>query len=86
MPKYQETEIPDEAKALFASAEAGEMTPKVFLPALEKIGITGIRAMLLISKVFDLPLETAKTLMVEYEYGSTEAWADNILANTDLNS
>lgn len=85
MARYQETEVPNEAKALFASAEAGEMTPKDFLSALESIGITGIRAMLFVSKAFKLPLETAKTLVVENEYGSTEAYVDDILDNIPFN-
>ena len=44
MPTYKEFEIPDEAKTLFASAEAGEITPKDFA-ALEALGISGVRAM-----------------------------------------
>jgi hypothetical protein len=30
--------------------------------------------MLYVSRAFNLPLEAAKTLMVESEYGTTDAW------------
>jgi len=87
MPMYKEFEIPDEAKTLFASAEAGEITPKDFCAALEALGISGVRAMFYVSRAFDLPLEAAKTLIIENEYGSSDAWADawvDALDNSDL--
>jgi hypothetical protein len=68
MPVFNPAEIPAEAKPLFALAEKGDLTPKEFWLALEKIGITNIRAMLYVSRAFNLPLEAAKTLMVESEY------------------
>jgi len=43
--------------------------------------------MFYVSRAFDLPLEAAKTLIIENEYGSSDAWADawvDALDNSDL--
>jgi len=72
-----------ESKQLFASAQAGEMTPKEFCSRLEEIGVTGLTAMFYIAKAFKLPLEAAKSIVVENEYGSTELWAAQSLLDAE---
>lgn len=78
MAKYKETEMPDEAKQLFVSAQAGELTPKEFCLRLKEMGITGLTAMFYMAEAFKLPLEVAKTIIIEDEYGSAEAWAEHL--------
>ena len=50
-------EIPVDLKHFFASTEAGEITPKEFLQALEGKEITGMTAIVCVSRAFNLRFE-----------------------------
>ena len=76
MPVFDEEEIPAEVKRMFPQARTGEITPKEFCLKLQEMGITGVRTTLYVARAFNLPLEAAKTIAIENEYGSTESWAE----------
>jgi hypothetical protein len=80
MPLLSEIPIPsEEAKPLFASAQAREINPVEFCRALKEHGIDGVLAMFYVAKAFSLPLEEAKRVVIEEEYGSVDAWADAVV-------
>ena len=79
MPLLSETDIPPEVKRLFASGQAGEINPVEFYQALKELGIGGVVATFYVAKGCRLPLEEAKRIVIEQEYGSVEAWVEPII-------
>jgi hypothetical protein len=74
MPTYSVDALPREIQVLFEHAHAGDITPADFCKALDQHGVPGSLKMLYTRDAFGLPLEKAKEIVIQNEYGSLESW------------
>lgn len=81
MPIYSKEPRPSELEILFKQAREGLIGPMQFYRELQQQDIGGARAMMYIRDAFDLPLEAAKGIVIETEYGSIENWV-NVVEET----
>lgn len=78
MPVYSLEQAPKEVQELVARAKSGNMTPLDFCKDLAHLGIEGPIKMFYVRDAFGLPLEEAKKITIQYDYGSVEAWAEKL--------
>jgi hypothetical protein len=83
MAVYSLKEAPDAVQELVGSARKGNITPLNFCQELTRLGIEGPIKMFYVRDAFGLPLEEAKKLVIEYDYGSVDAWGEQLMAAID---
>lgn len=83
MAVYSLHEAPKEVQELVARAREGSITPLDFCQELKRLGIEGPMKILYVRDAFGLPLAEAKKLVIEFDYGSVEAWAERIVPAID---
>jgi hypothetical protein len=76
-------EAPKEFRFLFAQAANGSITPIEFCKALDGYGISEVQKLLYLRDAFGLPLEQAKRVLIETEYGSVDAWSEGVCQDID---
>jgi hypothetical protein len=59
-------------------AKEGGITVPAYCQELTELGIARIEHMLYVHRAFGLDLVEAKRICIELEYGSVEAWADEM--------
>jgi hypothetical protein len=79
MPVYSLEQAPKEVRELVARAQSGNLTPFDFCKELAHFGIEGPIKMFYIRDAFGLPLEEAKKIAIQYDYGSVEAWVEKLI-------
>ena len=67
-----------ELELLFEQARAGKMDPSDFCSALEKEGIHGVKKLPLVIEAFNLSFRDAKDIVIRFDTGSSDAWAEEI--------
>ena len=72
-----------EIDALDYRAQQRTITIPEYCRELTNLGIDGIEQMLYIHRAFGLPLGEAKKICIELEYGSVDAWADEMCEAID---
>lgn len=83
MAVYSLEEAPKEVQELVAAARNSNITPIDFCRELTRLGIQGPIKIWYVRDAFGLPLAQAKKLVIEFDYGSVEAWAEGIVPAID---
>ena len=86
MPTYSLEEAPREIQELVSLARKGDIAPPNFCKELARLGVEGPMKIFYLRDAFSLPLREAKRLAIEFDYGSVEAWAEEILPAIDEQS
>jgi hypothetical protein len=83
MATYSLEESPKEVQELVSLARKGGIAPHDFCKELARLGVEGPMKMFYLRDAFRLPLKEAKRLAIEFDHGSVEAWAEEILPAID---